>query len=234
MAGGGEGCGRGRRRRCRCRCRCWRRKRRWRWRHTGRRRRRWRLTGRRRRRRWRLTGRRRRWRGFWCCDDDLVLFRRSRGGRGAGRRQLVGVGTSEQQRHRHHQGDRRDDRGNADDPRPARSSRLFVTRCFAVTVVVVEVEIDGHIRPAADVFGLRSRVGPGIDIGLARLAVHVGITRWPGAEFAAAFFEFAAAFAGLDVGFQFFGLWSWWIRPAHVCLSCPTTSATRAAPRLSC
>src|ERR1700722_19257502 len=108
----------------------------------------------------RLAGRRRR-RVRRRGDDDLVLHRRRRRGRGAGRRQLGRVGASEQQRHRDHEGNRRDDRGDSDNPRPAGSAGFRLVRSHLVVgVVVVEIKVRGYVRSAADVFGLRGRIGP--------------------------------------------------------------------------
>jgi hypothetical protein len=46
--------------------------------------------------------------------------------------------------------------------------------------------------------------------------------------------DFAVTFAGLEARFHFFGIRPWWIRPAHVCLSCSTISLACAAPRPGC
>ena len=73
--------------------------------------------------------------------------------------------------------------------------------CLAEAVVVVEVQVGRYIWAAAEVFGLRSRVGARIDIGLAGLALRVSLPCFAPAEFAAAVLEFAFAFAGLDAGF---------------------------------
>ena len=115
---------------------------------------------------------------------------------------------------------------------------VLVLGWLVVVVVVVEPEIGRHIGAADEVLGLRSRIGPRIGVGLAGLVGRQFGGVVGGFELVIGT-EFAAGFGGVRGSLPESGWWrarhgigflrfpSRGIRPAHVCLPCPTASPAR-------
>ncbi|CFV26805.1 Uncharacterised protein [Mycobacterium tuberculosis] len=138
----------------------------------------------------------------------------------------------DEQRHRNHERNGGNYGGDTDHPRPARSGQFVVqVGRLLIVVVVIEPEIGWHIRAASDVLGFRSRVCPRICVGLARLVTGQFVAAPGDGRQVVAGSPFVARVAdGFRFGFVRFP--SRGIRPAHVCLPCPTASPTRVAFRL--